>query len=134
MSLRTRFRAFKQGAIWLLALVLFCILAPLAMAQDKWIAPDKFAHLVAGAGTGGAVTFIATQQRWTGDPRLWGTAAGCALGAAKEWNDSRHPDIHTASWKDFAVTCAASGLASYTMGWMLTRQGGVTMVSYSREF
>lgn len=134
MSLSRRISIIKKGAIFVVALVLFCILAPLAMAQDKWVAPDKFAHLVVGAGTGGAVTYIATQQHWAGDARLWGTAAGCLVGAGKEIYDKQHPDIHTSSWKDFAVTCAASGLGSYTMGWMLTRQGGTTVVSYARSF
>ena len=104
-------------------------------AEDKWLAPDKFQHLAVGAAAGGGVTALATAQRWGGDPRLWGTAAGCALGAAKELNDARHRDIHTPSWRDFAVTCAGAAAASYTMGWMLSRQpGGTTVVSWSKEF
>ena len=115
-------------------LVVLMLLAGPASAQDKWIAPDKFEHLVVGAGTGGGVTWFATQQHWSGDPRLWGAAAGCALGALKEIRDKQHPDIATASWKDFAVTCAGAAAASYTMGWMLSRQQGVTTLSYAWGF
>ena len=100
---------------------------PAALPQDKWIAPDKFAHLVAGTAIAGAGTFVLD------DARL-GFALGCGVGALKELNDRRHPDINTSSWKDFAVTCLGAGIGAGGMRWMLSRQAGVTTVLWRREF
>ena len=109
----------------ILALALLC--AGPAQAQDKWIAPDKFAHLVVGTAIGGAGTFLLDDARA-------GFALGCGVGVLKEVYDYQHRDIHTSSWKDAAVTCLGAGLGAGGMRWMLTRQAGVTTVSYAVRF
>ena len=110
----------------ILALTLLCGSAH-SQTQDKWIAPDKFKHLAAGTAIAGAGTFILDDARA-------GFALGCGVGILKEVYDKRHPDIHTASWKDAAVTCLGAGIGATGMRWMLTRQAGVTTVSYSMGF
>ena len=110
----------------ILVLTLICSTSQ-AQTKDKWIAPDKFEHLLAGTSIAGAGTFIFDDARV-------GFALGCGAGALKELYDRQHPDIHTSSWKDFAVTCVGAGLGAGGMRWMLNRQNGVTTVSYSMEF
>lgn len=114
----------KPSAALVLALLACSVQA---QAQDKWVAPDKFLHLAMGTGIAGAGTFVFDDARA-------GFALGCAAGAAKEIYDRNHPDIHTFSWKDLTVTCLGAGVGAAGMRWMLTRQAGVTMVSYSRSF
>ena len=112
------------------ALLSFALLASAhaqAQPQDKWLARDKFAHLVVGTAIGGAGTFILDDARA-------GLALGCGVGVLKEVYDKQHPDIHTASWKDAVVTCIGAGLGAGGMRWMLTRQAGVTTLSYSVGF
>ena len=111
----------------LIPILALTLLATSAQAQDKWIARDKFAHLVVGTAIGGAGTFVFDDARV-------GFALGCGVGVLKELNDKRHPDINTASWKDAAVTCLGAGLGAGGMRWMLTRQAGVTTVSYAVGF
>ena len=116
----------KPDCTHILAMALLCGSAN-AQTKDKWFAPDKLAHFVVGTAIGGAGTFIYDDARV-------GFALGCGVGVLKELNDRRHPDIHTASWKDAAVTCLGAGLGAGGMRWMLTRQAGVTTVSYAVGF
>ena len=108
--------------------LLFILLFPtVCFAQDKWIARDKFFHLTVGTAIGGAGTFIFDDARV-------GFALGCGVGVLKEVYDKQHPDIHTASWKDAAVTCLGAGLGAGGMRWMLTKQRETILVTYTRNF
>jgi uncharacterized protein YfiM (DUF2279 family) len=105
-----------------LALLLLCSPA----LADPWLGQDKALHLVAGAAIASGVT-LATKDPFTG------ARAGCAVGAGKElWDRGRVN--HTASAKDFAVTCLGAGLGAYATGWAIQRSGGQTVVSYSFGF
>ncbi|MEQ1685458.1 MAG: hypothetical protein ABL916_17580 [Burkholderiaceae bacterium] len=121
--------ATKARTRWAsLALALAALLAvPSVHAQDNWIAPDKALHLAMGTGIAGAGTFVFDDARV-------GFALGCSAGVAKELYDRRRPDIHTFSWKDLAVTCLGAGMGAAGMRWMLTRQAGVTTLSFVQGF
>lgn len=79
-----------------------------AAHADEWTGPDKVKHAIAGAAVGGITTLVS-------DRASWGCAASVVVGAGKEAYDAMHPDKHTASFKDFAVTslagCATAGIA-----------------------
>lgn len=91
-------------------LVCFLVLPTYA---DTWTGRDKAQHAAVGAGIGAAITAS------TKDPMI-GCAAAAAVGAAKEIYDHQHPQKHTASFKDFAVTSAFGCASSYTAGWMMS--------------
>ena len=116
------------------ALAALILCASAASAQDRWIAPDKALHLAVGVVVGGGATALAAQLGAPGDPRLYGAGLSCVAGAAKEAYDLAHRDYHTPSWRDFAVTCVGGLAATYTMGWMLSRQRSTTVVSWQRSF
>lgn len=92
------------------------IAAMLAMATaanaDEWTGKDKMQHAIAGAAVGGITTFAT-------DRASWGCAAAVVVGAGKEAYDAMHPDKHTASFKDFAVTaiggCISAGITGLTI-------------------
>ena len=122
-------QAYIHGA--LLSAFLLC---SAKASADDWLGPDKALHLGAGVLAGAGATALAAELRWPGDPRLYGAALSCAAGAGKEAYDLAHRDLHTPSWRDFAVTCLGGLAATYTMGWMLSRQGTTTRVSWQRSF
>lgn len=125
-------QAYVQRAAAVAALLF--LLAGSASAQDKWIAPDKALHLAVGVVVGGGATALAAQLGAPGDPRLYGAGLSCVAGAGKELYDLANRQYHTPSWRDFAVTCVGGLAATYTMGWMLSRQGPTTVVSWQRSF
>ncbi|HET9466881.1 MAG TPA: hypothetical protein VFO48_00660 [Vicinamibacterales bacterium] len=89
-----------------------------AIAQDKWFAPDKAKHFGAGAaisaGTYAAAVPLTARTRW----RITiGTTAGIAAAAGKELRDRRRGG---GSWRDFAWT--AGGTASgIVMAWIIDK-------------
>lgn len=91
---------------------LACLLA-LSAKADEWTGPDKTQHAAVGAVIGAAIAAA------TKDP-LVGCAAAAAIGAAKEIYDHQHPQKHTASFKDFAVTAAAGCAVSFATHWVMT--------------
>jgi len=84
------------------------LITPLAFADD-WTGPDKTQHAFVGAAIGSAATVFFN------DP-LVGCLAATTVGAAKEIYDYKHPQNHTASFKDFAVTTLAGCLAAKGTG------------------
>lgn len=94
---------------------------PPPAAQDTWNGSDKKGHFFMGTVISGAVT-VATEKP------LLGFGAGCAAGALKEAADTKF------SAKDMAVTCLGAGFGAYGANWLITRQGGKTTLSYSKEF
>lgn len=102
--------------------------APAAPAHsgDSWGGRDKAQHFVVGAVIALGVT-AATEKP------LYGFAAGCGAGGLKELYDRGRPG-HTASGRDFVVTCLGAGLGAYTGGLIVGRSNGQTTVSYYKEF
>ena len=106
----------------LYVLLVSFLLCPSSKA-DEWTGPDKTQHAIVGAIIGAAVT-IGTE-----DP-LQGCLVSSAVGAAKEIYDKAHPDKHTASFKDFAVTALFGCSASYFTGLIVTPNS----IQYSFRF
>jgi uncharacterized protein YfiM (DUF2279 family) len=105
-----------------LVLFLICLLA-LPVRADSWTGPDKVQHAAVGAVIGAAIAAASK------DP-LVGCAAATAVGLAKEVYDHNHPQKHTASFKDFAVTAAFGCVSAYATGLVLTPYG----VRYTFKF
>lgn len=98
------------------------ILAAAGAHADEWTGADKTKHFVVGAVTSSLV-LLSTKSE--GHALL----AACGLGAAKEIYDAR-TNGHTASAKDFAVTCAGGYIVGKATGFVLRRNG----ITYSRSF
>jgi uncharacterized protein YfiM (DUF2279 family) len=77
---------------------------------EPWTGPDKTKHLAVGLVIGAATDY----------------KVGCAVGAAKEVWDSQHKN-HTASFKDFAVTCLGAAIGSPLS---VRKESGVWSVTY----
>lgn len=76
-----------------------------AHAQDKWTGKDKALHAQGGAAVGGIGAALSQS------PTV-GCLASVAVGVGKEMFDMQHPDQHTASFKDAAVTAIAGCLSA----------------------
>ena len=72
---------------------------------DEWTGADKAKHAQAGAAVGSIGAALSQSP-----------TAGCLLsvasGVGKELFDMQHPDAHTASFKDAAVTAVAGCLSA----------------------
>ncbi len=75
-------------------------------AADDWFAEDKQMHFGGGAVIG-LMTTLATKNKWHG------IFAATVVGVGKEIYDSKHPQSHTADWKDAAATIAGGVLGAY---------------------
>lgn len=72
---------------------------------DQWTGADKAKHAQAGAAVGGIGAALSQ------NPTI-GCLASVAVGIGKEVYDAKHPDAHTASFKDAAVTAIAGCLSA----------------------
>ena len=93
------------------------MIALLLLAQsvyaDNWTGQDKTQHALVGAAIGSSATVFF-------DDPLAGCFAATTVGAAKEIYDYKHPQNHTASFKDFAVTSMFGCLAAKGTGLLVT--------------
>lgn len=80
---------------------------------DNWTGQDKTKHFIVGAAIGSGVA-IATHNE------NYGIAAGVAVGALKEFYDSKHPQSHTASIKDFTATAIGAYAGAKIGGFIIT--------------
>ena len=91
------------------AIILALIISTSAHA-DQWTGQDKDKHAIAGMAIAAAVA-SATKP-------VYGIAAGCAVGVAKEVAD-RYTPGRQVSYKDAAVTCLGSAVGAYVPGLMI---------------
>ena len=79
---------------------------------DRWIAEDKFYHFTVSAGLALGSFYIYRDMLNNNREGSYYFSGGftVSIGAFKEYYDSKHPAKHTASWKDFIVDLAGTGL------------------------
>jgi uncharacterized protein YfiM (DUF2279 family) len=83
--------------------------------RDSWRGVDKREHFAGGFAIGAFGYLMADEihPEWPEWKKIvTGVAASAVIGAAKELYDSRHPESHDASLKDFAATTAGGALGS----------------------
>jgi uncharacterized protein YfiM (DUF2279 family) len=105
---------------------LIAFIAMLAMTTshaDEWTGRDKAQHAAVGIVLGSLGTAASK------NPTV-GCLIGTGAGLAKEVYDGQHPDKHTSSFKDFAVTAAAACLAAKVTGLMISPTG----IAFNWEF
>lgn len=78
---------------------------------DLWFAEDKFYHFTVSAGLALGSFYVYRDLLNNNRDGSYYFSAGftVSLGAYKEYYDSKHPENHTASWKDFIVDLAGAG-------------------------
>jgi len=86
-----------------------------AVRADTWTGKDKQDHFAGSAilGMGASQVF---------DNKLQAFGAVLLVGAAKEGYDYKHPQNHTASWKDFAADAAGAVVGVYYGGCILRQR------------
>lgn len=101
--------------------------ATVAGATDSWTGKDKAAHAGGSSALSAGVTAVAGNE-------FVGIAAALLVGAAKEGYDSKHPDKHTASWKDFAADAAGALIGAKLGGVVIAPDRRGIVVGFQRVF
>jgi uncharacterized protein YfiM (DUF2279 family) len=79
---------------------------------DRWLGKDKFYHFTVSMGLAFGSFYVYREQLHNEERGSYCFSGGftLSLGALKEYYDAKHPQKHTASWKDF--TADAVGMAA----------------------
>lgn len=94
-----------------------------AQAADEWLAKDKYQHFAGSVGLGVVAGTLIEDRRVA-------FAAAMVPGVLKELYDAKHPDKHTASWKDLAWD-AAGAYVGVQFGHLVVRKN---FIGYQTEF
>jgi len=92
-------------------------------ARDAWTGADKAKHFAAGVAIGSTGTLV-FKDPWDG------IKLGAAVALAKEMYDYRHPQAHTCSAQDFAVTVLGAVAGAKGTAWIITPR----FIGYTRSF
>jgi len=85
---------------------------------DEWTGADKGLHVMGSAGIG-TVAGLVIKDKWAA------FAVSMVPGVLKEVYDAKHPDKHTASFKDLAADAVGAAVGVY-MGNCVIRDRSVT--------
>ncbi len=104
----------------LLILLLLAHLPAVEVLGVDYSQSDKQGHFILGAATS-ALAMLAL-DRWKPEAAWYtraavGTAAAAAVGAGKEWYDSKHLDVHTVDRKDFIATTTGGAVVALSLCW-----------------
>ena len=88
---------------------LILLIPALCYAQDSWVGLDKRQHF-----SGSALLSYSFSEVMSPDKAFLTTVG---IGLAKEVYDYKHPDKHTASYKDFAWDVAGAYVGVYLKGY-----------------
>lgn len=90
----------------------FVISQPALQSGDEWFARDKLYHFTVSAGLAFGSFYIYRETLHNNREGSYCFSGGftISVGAVKEYYDSKHPDKHQASWKDFIADLAGTGL------------------------
>lgn len=91
--------------------------------NDAWVGRDKTIHFGAGMAAGSVATLVFK------DPDA-GFLFGASVGFMKELYDKQHPDKHTCSFQDFAVTALGAAAGAYGTAWIVTPN----FVGFAKKF
>jgi uncharacterized protein YfiM (DUF2279 family) len=83
------------------------------------IAPDKYTH----AGVCYAIEYTLKDAKPFSKWKPWQRAlfTTAVIGGGKEWYDARHPDKHSADWRDIAAD-AAGAVGAEGMMWLVHKE------------
>lgn len=94
-----------------------------AMAHaDDWTGRDKALHFTGGAAISSAMMLATKDERAA-------VLMGCGVGLAKELVDRNRPN-HTASAKDFIVTCAGAYIGTKATSFAMTSTGVIVKFKF----
>lgn len=88
--------------------------------DDAWTGEDKKLHFIAGAAVAGVASLVAAQVLKPTAAAVVGLVVCVVVAVAKEVYDHFHPDVHTASWQDAAVT-AIGGIAGSAVAHLILK-------------
>lgn len=106
-------------------MVKYTILAipALCLAQDSWHGLDKRQHFVGSAVLSYSLSEVMSPNN------AFLTTVG--IGLAKEIYDYKHPDKHTASYKDFVWDVAGAYVGLYAKGYSFDYTNKTFVVKYT---
>ena len=92
-----------------------------ASSGDEWFGKDKFYHFTVSAVLSFS-SFYIYRDGFNNDEDgsyYFGGGFSVSVGIFKEYYDSKHPESHHASWKDFAADVAGAGFGLLTAYFIL---------------
>jgi putative lipoprotein len=104
---------------------LILLIPALCVAQDSWLSKDKAQHFLGSAVLSYSLSEVVSPQT------AFLTSVG--IGLAKEVYDYRHPERHTASYKDFIVDVAGAYIGVYAKGYSFDYQNKTFVLRYTMQ-
>lgn len=105
--------------------LIFLLLPAIAFAQDSWLGKDKAQHFA-----GSAVLSYAFSEVMSADKAF---LASVGIGLAKELYDYKHPDKHTASYKDLVADIAGAYVGVYLKGYSFSYDSKTFVMRYTMQ-
>ena len=102
---------------------LILLIPALCVAQDSWFGKDKAQHFAGSA----VLSFVFSEVMSPTNAFL--TSVG--IGVAKEVYDYKHPDKHTASYKDFVWDVAGAYVGVYLKGYSFDYDKRTFVIKYT---
>ena len=96
--------------------ILLALLLLTGVVSANGLGNDKAAHITASTAVGLVLAQNKPFNRWKPWQRALFTT--CVIGGAKEWYDARHPDKHSADWRDIAAD-AVGAFGAEGMMWIV---------------
>lgn len=104
---------------------LILLIPALCVAQDSWFGKDKAQHFVGSAVLAYSLTEVMSPSN------AFLTSVG--IGLAKEIYDYKHPDKHTASYKDLVADIAGAYMGVYVKGYSFSYDSKTFVVRYTMQ-
>ena len=105
---------------------LIVLIPALCFAQDSWYGKDKRQHFAGSAVLSYGLTEVMSPTN------SFLTTVG--IGLAKEIYDYKHPNKHTASYKDFMWDVAGAYVGVYAKGYSFSYDSKTFVVRYTIQF
>ena len=105
---------------------LIVLIPALCFAQDSWYGKDKRQHFAGSAVLSYGLTEVMSPTN------AFLTTVG--IGLAKEIYDYKHPNKHTASYKDFMWDVAGAYVGVYAKGYSFSYDSKTFVVRYTIQF
>lgn len=104
---------------------LIVLIPTLCFAQDSWYGKDKRQHFAGSAVLSYSLSEVMSPTN------AFLTTVG--IGAAKELYDYKHPDKHTASYKDFVWDVAGAYVGVYAKGYSFNYDSKTFTIRYTMQ-
>jgi putative lipoprotein len=104
---------------------LFLLIPAICFAQDSWFGKDKKQHFAGSA----VISYSLSEVMSPTNAFL--TSVG--VGLAKEIYDYKHPDKHTASYKDLVADIAGAYVGVYAKGYSFNYDSKTFTIRYTMQ-